>query len=153
MTSKLSVVSTKSVVTTGTLVSHKYSSSIRNLKNSGADAHGLICSGRSSGTYFGPIEYHLEVHVVTLIWPHRSHELIESPDCRFKHSSKSVIGVSLVYDCGIIGNDLVWAQRVYCRRQSRLEYHRTMLIRAICSLEREINNHNNKNTFNLKVYK
>lgn len=138
MTGKLCVVSTKSVVTTGTLVSHKYSSPIRNLKNSGTDAHGLICSGRSSGTYFGPIEHHLEVHVVTIIWPHRSHELIESPDSGFKHPSKSVIGVSLVYNCGIIGYDLIGAQRVYCRRQTRLEYHGTMLIWAICSLEREI---------------
>lgn len=138
MTGKLSVVSTKSVVTTGTLVSHKYSSPIRNLKNSRTDAHGLICSGRSSSTYFGPVIYHLEVHVVTIIWPHRSHELIESPDCGFKHPSKSVIGVSLVCDSGIIGYDLIGAQWVYCRRQSRLEYHGTMLIRAICSLEREI---------------
>lgn len=139
MTGKLSVVSTKSVVTTGTLVSHKYSSSIRNLKNSRADAHGLICSGRSSGTYLDSIKYHLKVHVVTIIWPHRCHELIESPDSGFKHPSESVIGVSLVYDCGVIGYDLVGTQWVYCRWQTRLEYYWMMLIRAICSYERKKN--------------
>lgn len=107
MIGKFCVVFIKSVVIIGIFVFYKYFFFIRNLKNSGIDVYGLICSGCLFGIYFGFIEYYLEVYVVIIIWLYCSYELIKFFDCGFKYFSKSVIGVFFVYNCGIIGYDLI----------------------------------------------
>lgn len=109
MAPKSSVVCTLGVATASFLVSNKYSSSTRNLENSGTYAHRLICGSRSSGTYLMSIKHHLEVQVVTIMWPHRCHELVEPSNRGIKHSSESVIGAPQIDNRGIVGDDLVGA--------------------------------------------
>ena len=121
MSSELGIISPQSIISTRALMSDEHTPSCRNLQNGGTDAHRLVRSSCPASTNFSSVVDHLKVYIITIIGPHRCHELVQTGNGGLKHAREGIVSIPFVRNYGVVSDDLVCTQRVNGRGQTCLE--------------------------------